>query len=121
MEIWIATILPSKCARPSDLRALHGAPYGKLVIMEEQLGDQLLAPLTPEQQAVVNVVADAFFGAGMNWPLFQYVEWKLDQFDIDLRKTAATFPVVGGTPAWATGPFPPSTRSSTPTRTARSH
>lgn len=56
---------------------------------------QLLAPLTPEQQFIVNLVADAFFKSGQTWPKYQYVEALLDRERLDARSVLATFPVAG--------------------------
>lgn len=61
----------------------------------DALAAQLLAPLTREQQLVVNTAAEAFFKSGDTWPTYQHVEAILDREGQDARWVISTFPVVG--------------------------
>lgn len=55
-----------------------------------------LAPLGPDQQRVVNTIADAYFRHDRRWPTYQYVEAVFDGDLLDLKSAVSDFPTVGG-------------------------
>lgn len=79
--------------RPASVRGPYAAPDRELDA--KAVTRQLLDPLTDDQQLVVNLVADAFYQCGQQWPKFQYVEAVLDRERLDARSVLATFPVAG--------------------------
>lgn len=52
----------------------------------------LLAPLTAQQQRLVDVVADAFLAEDYQWPFFDYVQGVLDDEALDAMETLQSFP-----------------------------
>jgi len=54
----------------------------------------LLDPLTPDQQKLVDLVAEAF-ALDQGWPVFDYLEGSFDQEDKNAAETLATFPRFG--------------------------
>lgn len=62
----------------------------------------LRAPLTAEQQRLLQVVYDGFSKSG-NWPIWQYVDLTLDAADIDAAATLASLPRLAETLPGATG------------------
>ena len=54
----------------------------------------LLDPLTPDQQRLVDLVAEAFAIDG-EWPIFDYLEAKFDQEHKDAWETLYSLPRVG--------------------------
>lgn len=60
----------------------------------------ILAPLSPQQQKLVDLVAEAFL-VDDDWPVFDYVEGSFDQTkEYDAAETLASFPRVG---SWSYG------------------
>lgn len=57
---------------------------------------RLFAPLTSEQQKIVDVTAHAFFANEWHWPTFQHVQAILDRERLDARTILSTFPVSDG-------------------------
>ena len=56
----------------------------------------LLDPLTPDQQELVDLVAETLLNDdGMEWPLFDYVEGIFDERDKDAGTILASFPRAG--------------------------
>lgn len=72
----------------------------------------LVAPLTEEQQKLVDVVADAFVREDYQWPFFDYVEGTLDDDGLDAVEVLSSFPVIGrwgyGAIAWTRNNSPES-------------
>lgn len=60
----------------------------------------LLAPLSAEQQLVVDLLAEAFLAEDYQWPVYDHLEWQLDQRDLDTIKILQSFPSIG---AWNYG------------------
>lgn len=54
----------------------------------------LLDPLTPDQQTLVDLVAEAFT-LDDEWPVFDYLEGWFDREDKNAAETLASFPRVG--------------------------
>jgi hypothetical protein len=50
----------------------------------------LLDPLTPAQQQFVEVVAEGYIARGGDWPLFGYVEGRLDKKRLDAWPVSAS-------------------------------
>jgi hypothetical protein len=64
----------------------------------------LLAPLTSEQQRLVEVVAEAFLLSDYQWPFYDYVEGTLENGGLDALDVLQSFPTLGrwgyGAVAW---------------------
>ena len=58
----------------------------------------LLAKLTPPQQALVDVVCETFVREDYRWPIYQYVEWRLEREGHEMRQVVASLPVLGAPP-----------------------
>jgi hypothetical protein len=56
----------------------------------------LLAPLTPEEQLVVDLLADAFLAEDYQWPFYDYIDGELDQRGLDAIEVLQSFPTIGG-------------------------
>ena len=59
-----------------------------------QAAAQVLAPLSPDQQYVIDRVGDVYFGVG-GWPTFQYVQAESDVRCVDVRTVLSALPTVG--------------------------
>ena len=55
----------------------------------------LLAPLAPEQQLVVDSVAEAFLIEDCQWPFYDYVEGVLEEAGLDAIEVLHSFPTIG--------------------------
>jgi hypothetical protein len=55
----------------------------------------VLDPLAPEQQYLLDIVAEAFIAEKYEWPLFDYVEGTLDNKGLDANETIESFPRIG--------------------------
>jgi hypothetical protein len=55
----------------------------------------LLDPLTPDEQRLVDLVADAFLRSEYEWPFFDYVEGVLDDQGLDAWELLRSFPEIG--------------------------
>lgn len=53
--------------------------------------DPLLRPLGAAQQRLLAIVGDAVTSTG-NWPVYQYVQAKLDELGLDIEEVLATLP-----------------------------
>lgn len=56
---------------------------------------RVLAPLDGDQQELVDLIGNAFFMNGYQWPTFQYVQASFDQRTLDASAIIAGFPSVG--------------------------
>ena len=55
----------------------------------------LLAPLSEQQQRLVDLVANAFLQSGYQWPFYSYLEWMYDAEGDDAWATLQSFPQLG--------------------------
>lgn len=55
----------------------------------------LLRPLTPNQQLLVDLVAEAFLQADYEWPFYDFIEGTFDHRGADAWETLQSFPSVG--------------------------
>jgi hypothetical protein len=69
--------------------------------------NDLLAPMTDEQQQLLDIVWEVFRGDG-RWPIYQYVEASADKVGLDATAVLASFPRVSGngrySAIWFDGP-----------------
>jgi hypothetical protein len=59
----------------------------------------LLKPLGPEQQQLVDLIGDAFLG-DEDWPIFDYLQGSFERNGLDASKTLESFPRMG---SWGYG------------------
>ena len=69
--------------------------------MTSPIKSPLLTGLSPDQQRLVDLVADAFVAEDYEWPMFQYLEWVLDEEKRDAWEILRSFAYVG---RWGYGP-----------------
>lgn len=70
--------------------------------VKDPIAQRLLAPLAPEQQRLIDLLADSFIEDDFEWPFFQYVEWMLDHEGLEAWSVLQSFPQVG---RWNYGPI----------------
>lgn len=88
---------------PIGTSPIHRGPFAPTneELDAQEVADQLLSPLSPEQQFVLNLTAEAYFKNGGRWPTYQYIEAVLDRERMDARSVLATFPVAGTSMSYA--------------------
>lgn len=63
--------------------------------MTSEAASPLLAPLSEEQQRLVDRVAEAFLRSGYQWPFYSYLEWVYDAEGDDAWVILQSFPQLG--------------------------
>lgn len=63
--------------------------------MSDSATEPLLRPITKEQRLLLEIIGDLADGSG-RWPIYQYVQAKMDDHDLDIDAVLGSMPTISG-------------------------